>query len=125
MAQQSILMTAIGFTTEPRYEESATLKRLSFSVGVNFREKQGDKDFEHVEYVRVDVVGERAAGLKSILTKGMYVSVTGEQRWYASTSAEKVVTPRYSLRSPHITFLDKKESSENVPSGAPEEAPTY
>lgn len=112
MAQQSITMTAIGFTTEPRYEETPDFKRLSFSIGVNFREKNsnGGDDFEHVEYVRVDVTGERAAKLKGILSKGMYVCVTGEQRWYRSTNKETgAVTPRYAVRSPLITFLDKKD----------------
>ena len=114
MAQQTKTCTLIGYTGEPTYTETETVTRLQFGVAVNY-ESRPDKDgvvFKHTDWTNCELTGARAKAIKPILSKGSYVSVTGDLRWFEfkKKDADKPETLE-SLRVQQIVFLDKKPTT--------------
>ena len=114
MAQQTKTCTVIGYIGDPIYTETETHTRLQFGVAVNF-ESRPDNDgvvFKHTDWTSCELTGARAKAIKPFLSKGSYVSVTGDLRWFEfkKKDADKAETLE-SLRVQQIVFLDKKPTT--------------
>lgn len=67
-----------------RDPEAVSDRLLTFSVAVNRREKDGDNWVDAAHFFDVKVLGNRAAPLAGILSKGQGVTVQGDlvqERW--------------------------------------------